>query len=373
MKTHGILISIVTILVIIAVALPIIGCAPSAPVTPTPQKPQTTTPSTPATTQAPRILKFSYDMPKTGAIVRGWEWFAAELEKRTNGSYKIDFYPAQSLIKQSQILEAIVGGATDISSLGPNAQSQAMPVCTVVSLPSTHFPDTKEGHAAASDAVKELLAKFPAMSNELKNFKLNSWNTLPANIIMSKNTKIVVPDDMKGVKSASQGNDRELIRLAGGVPVSMPPAEVYQALDKSVVEAATVSWIHLTSNHYEEIAQYYLDIALGNDVQLSIMALSSWNSLSPDVQKIITDLLPEMQARSDEAYIIQMAQGRKLAVDKNRTITPLTPEQKKLWEAVAQPLDQAWIDNVKSKGITDGPAILSLLQQRSAEAWAKNK
>jgi TRAP-type C4-dicarboxylate transport system substrate-binding protein len=373
MKARGIRISFITMLVIFAFASSIIGCAPSAPASPTPQKPQTTTPATPAPTQAAKILKFSYDMPKSGAIVRGWEWFASEFEKQTNGRYKIDFYPAQSLIKQTQILEAIVGGATDISSLGPNSQSQAMPVSIVVSLPSTHFPDTKEGHIAASDAVKELLSKFPVISNELKNFKLNSWNTLPANIIMSKNTKIVVPDDMKGVKCASQGNDRELVKLAGGVPVSMPPAQVYEALDKSVVEAGTVSWIHLTSNHYEEIAQYYLDIALGNDVQLSIMAWSTWNSLPPEDQKIFSSLLPEMQARSDEAYIVQMAQGRQLAIDKKRTITSLTPDQKKLWEAVAQPLDQAWLDTVKSKGISDGPAILSLLQQRSAEAWAKNK
>ncbi len=372
MKSKGnLLIAIVVLLTVLSTII-FTSCSP-APTTPAPKTPAAQTPATPPTGQAPRIIKFSYDMAKTGAIVRGWEWFGSEFEKQTNGRYKIDFYPAQSLVKQTQILEAIVGGATDISSLGPNSQSQAMPVSVVVSLPSTHFPDTKEGHAIASDAVKQLLAKYPAMSNELKNFKLNGWNTLPANFVMTKNKLVVVPDDLKGLKMAAQGNDKELVSLAGGVAVSMPPNQVYEALDKGVVEGGTVSWIHLASNHFEEIAQYYLDIALGNDVQLTIMAWNTWNSLPPADQKILDGLLPEMQARSDAAYMVQKEDGRKLAASKNRTITVPTDEQKKLWEAVAKPLDDAWLANVKSKGITDGPAILSYLQQRSAEAWAKNK
>jgi TRAP-type C4-dicarboxylate transport system substrate-binding protein len=370
MKTKSSLSILVAIMVLVAVLSTILmaGCATQ----PTPQTPATSTPQAPAAPQAPKILKWAYNMPKAGAIVRGWEWFASELEKQTNGRYKIDFYPSASLIKESEQLEAIVNGVTEFSNCGINSHQQQFTVSTVVSLPSVHFPDTKEGHATALDGVKQMLAKYQVMANEFKNYKLLTWNTLPANMIVSKNTKIVVPDDLKGVKLASQGNDKDMVQAAGGVAVSMPPAEVYQSMDKGVVEAATVSWIHLTSNHYEEIAQYYLDITLGNDCQTSIMSLNAWNALPADVQKIITDLIPETMARSDAAYMTQMVAGRKLATDKNRTITKPTDEQRKLWENLAQSIDSNWLSKVKAKNISEGPEILNYLKQRSAEAWAKN-
>jgi len=369
MKLKSNLSILVAIVVLVAILSVVAGCASQ----PAPQAPATTTPQAPAATQAPKILKWAYNMPKAGAIVRGWEWFASELEKQTGGKYKIDFYPSASLIKESEQLEAIVNGVTEISNCGINSHQQQFTVSTVVSLPSTHFPDTKEGHAAALDAVKQMQAKFPVMMNEFKNYKLMTWNTLPANMIVSKNTKIVVPDDLKGVKLASQGNDKDLVQAAGGVAVSMPPAEVYQSMDKGVIEAATVSWIHLTSNHYEEIAQYYLDITLGNDCQTSIMSPKAWDSLPADVQKIITNLIPETMARSDAAYMTQMIAGRKLATDKNRTITKPAEDQIKLWENLAQSIDTNWLNKVKAKNISEGSEILSFLKQRSAEAWSKNK
>jgi TRAP-type transport system periplasmic protein len=371
MKPKSSLSILIALMVLVAVMSTLLGgCATQQPA---PQTPTTTTPQSPAAPQAAKILKWAYNMPKAGAIVRGWEYFAAELEKQTNGRYKVDFYPSASLIKESEQLEAIVNGVTEISNCGINSHQQQFTVSTVVSLPSTHFPDTKEGHAAALDAVKQMQEKFPVMVNEFKNYKLLTWNTLPANLIVSKNTKILVPDDLKGVKVASQGNDKDMIQAAGGVAVSMPPAEVYQSMDKGVVEAATVSWIHLTSNHYEEIAQYYLDITLGNDCQTSIMSIKAWDALPADVQKIVTGLIPETMARSDAAYMTQMVAGRKLATDKNRTITKPTDDQVKLWENLAQSIDANWLNKVKAKNISEGPEVLNFLKQRSAEAWSKNK
>jgi TRAP-type transport system periplasmic protein len=382
MKRKGIVpVLFTTIIIIVMATLLLPGCSsqtapPPKTQVPTSQASASKAPAAQTSSAAPsgqKILKWAYNMPKTGAIVVGWEWFAAEFEKRTNGKYKIDFYPAASLMKETEQLEGIVNGVTQISNCGINSYQQQFAISTVVSLPSTHFPDTKEGHAAAYSAAKELLEKFPAMKDEFKNYKLLSWNTLPANIIISKNKKIVAPADLKGLKSASQGNDKEMIIKAGGVAVSMPPPEVYQSLDKGVVDAATVSWIHLTSNHFEEIAQYYLDYSFGNDCQTSIMGWDTWNSMSPDVQQIVTELIPQMEARSDDNYMVKMKEGRKLAEDKKWTITTPNADQLKQWSSLADTVDTMWLEKVKAKGVADGPAILNLLKQRSADAWSKNK
>ncbi len=375
MKTKGMIsIMAATLFILIFISSTIIvGCAPQSSTPATPKAPAPATPPPSATTAGAKTLKWSYNMAKSGAIVRGWEWFATEFEKQTNGRYKIDFYPSESLVKDTENLEAIVNGVTEIINCGLTARVQQFTVSGVLTLPSTHFPDTKEGHIIALDTAQQLLAKYPAMSDEFKNFKLLTWNTLPANLIMSKSKKIVVPDDLKGVKVGTRGADKDVVQLAGGAPVTMAPPLIYEAMDKGVIDAATASWIHLTSNHYEEVAQYYLDITLGNDCQTAIMGWNAWNALPADVQKIFTNLLPETMARSDAAYVTQVLAGIKLATDKNRTITTPNPDQVKLWGDLSLPIENAWLDKVKAKGITDGPAILAYVKQRSAEAWSKNK
>ncbi len=342
-------------------------------------KPTSAAPSAPASitasTSAPgaKILKFAADMPPNGPIVAGWTWFGSELEKKTNGKYKIDFYFSQSLVKSAEKLNAVSAGIADFGNASLSAFSQAFPSCGVFTLPSVHFPDTTAGHAAALAAQQQLLAKYPVMNNEFKNFKLFTISTLPANLIMTRKVKVLVPNDLKGLKMASQGMDKDIVNLAGGAAVQMIPSEAYPAIDKGVVEGGTFSWIHMPANHYEELCQYYLDYTFGHDIQTSIISLNTWNSLPQDVQKIITDLAPEAIARSDASYIANIDIGKKMVLDKNRVISVPTAEQKKLWETLIQPMDSIWLDSMKAKGISDAPAILSDLKKLSVDAWSKNQ
>lgn len=312
-------------------------------------------------------------MPKAGAIVRGWEWFAEQLEKQTNGRYKVDFYPAQSLLKADAALQGVVSGVADIANAGVSSQQQAFPVTTVLSLPSVHFPDTTAGHVAALDARQQLLAKYPAMSNEFNKFKLFIWHTLPANLVVTKKIKVTVPDDLRGLKMASLGMDKDMVIAAGAAAVSLIPSASYESLEKGVVDGGTYSWIHNPSNHFEEICNYFMDYTFGHEVQLVLINWDKWNSFPAEVQKIITELAPETMARSDAAYMADILNGKKLAMDKNRVITVLTPEQMKLWDNIAQPLENNWLNDMKAKGIADAPEMLNFMKQRSAEAWAKSK
>ncbi len=339
---------------------------------PTSSSPASSAPS-PSAPAGVKTLKFAYDMTPVSAITAGWTWFAPEFEKRTNGRYKIDFYPNQTLIKQSEQLNGLAAGIADFSTCQLVSQQQAFPVNAVVSLPSTAFPDTMAGHQAARDAARALYDKFPAIAGELKQFKVVFRHPLPANIIITKKTKVVLPSDMKGLKIASLGMDKDIVSMAGGAPVNMVPPDIYQALDKGVVDGAMVGWFHMVSQHFEEITNYFNDYSFAQLPQYVLMNTNSWNSLSPDVQKVINDLAPEVETRSSESYMSQIEKGKGLVKAKSATVTTPTPDQRKVWSDLIKPLDGIWLDQMKAKGVTDAPAMLDFMHQKAADAWSKNQ
>ncbi len=51
------------------------------------------------TASTPKILRWAYTMPSKRALSFGWEWLGPEFEKRTNGRYRIEYYPSETLFK----------------------------------------------------------------------------------------------------------------------------------------------------------------------------------------------------------------------------------------------------------------------------------
>ena len=101
------------------------------------------------------------------------------------------------------------------------------------------------------------------------------------------------------------------------------------------------------------------------------MNLKTWDSLPKDVQQIFIDLTPEVEKRAWQGQLERTQQGLKIWADKGRTFVKVTPDQRKLWDALVKPVDGTWLDNMKSKGVTEGPDILAFMQQQSAAAWSK--
>jgi len=101
-------------------ALILAACGSPAPTTtgPATSAPSPTQVQNSPTATAPaavKTIKFSYTMPKGASIGAGFEWWGPEFEKRTNGRYKVEIYPAQTLVKIQAALDAVKTGAVELA------------------------------------------------------------------------------------------------------------------------------------------------------------------------------------------------------------------------------------------------------------------
>jgi TRAP-type C4-dicarboxylate transport system substrate-binding protein len=101
-------------------------------------------------------------MPKGASIGAGFEWFAAEFPKRTNGRYIVETYPSETLTKLSVALDAIKAGTAEIIGTSTGTFPKAFPLTLVVSIPTLSFPGgVISSYVEGSGAIWDLYNAVP--------------------------------------------------------------------------------------------------------------------------------------------------------------------------------------------------------------------
>ena len=92
---------------------------------------------------------------------------------------------------------------------------------------------------------------------------------------------------------------RCFVNAVGGEPVTLPPSEVYLALERGTVEGFTWPYYDgITSFGWQEVSKYVIGHPLYRDGISIKMNLAKWNSLSPELQGIMLESVAAIQAWS---------------------------------------------------------------------------
>jgi len=351
------------LILILLVATLITGITLSSCAAPTPAPTPTPSPSpAPAPSPSPKepkILKMAWSFPPKGAITPGWYWFGEELEKRTNGAYKIDFYGGGALYKSAQVVDALKSGISDLGFINPMSFQNQFPLSTVAQIPSTSHPDKIEGYMASYETALEMFKKYPEMRDEWKDFEFFLWHPMPSNHPLT-NKKITKPDELKGMKLQAESYDGDIVKEIGATAVHVVPPELYLSMERNVVQGAvSVGWNHVDALKLYEVGKYMIDnVDFMHGVSTIMINRNSWNSLPPDIQKLMKDMAPEIVRRSSIAFLESNDRGKANIRDRGGDAVVVTPAEQKLWQTYLSKVDGLWLEEMKSLGVTKAPQVL---------------
>ncbi|MFA6505882.1 MAG: sialic acid TRAP transporter substrate-binding protein SiaP [Treponemataceae bacterium] len=218
-------------------------------------------------------------------------WAAAEINKRTNGAYQIEVFPASSLGKESDIVEALSLGSIDMvyagsafigNTYGPIAMGEA----PFMFEGFKHFQNY-----AKSAFFTELADGYFKASN---GNKITSVIYYGARCVTSKKP-INVPADMKGMKIRVPNAPLYLMFTeavgANAAPIAF--AEVYLALQQGVVDAQENPLPTIQAKKFYEVQKYInLTQHIVNNL-LTITSATTWKKLPPADQKIFAEVTKE--------------------------------------------------------------------------------
>src|SRR5580765_1026778 len=236
--------------------------------------------------QAPTTLKISHQFPG-GTIDQGdfrdrlVRKFAADVEKRTNGSLKFDIYPNSSLVKVNSQFAALRKGALDMSLVPISYSGGEVPETNIGLLPAL-VPSYEVGSKWKNAEVGKFLSQVLAEKGVL----IVTW-IWQAGGVASRTKPLVTPDDAKGMKV--RGGSREMDMMfkdAGSSVLSLPSNEIYAAMQTGAMDAALTSSTSLISFRLEEVSKFLT----------SGRGKSYWFMLEPlMISKEVFDKLPKNQ------------------------------------------------------------------------------
>lgn len=290
-------------------------------------------------------LKISHQFP--GATLEEGDFrdrlcrmFAAEVQKRTNGSLKFEVYPGSSLMKTNAQFSSMRKGALDLSLVPLSYAGGEVPEVNIGLMPGL-VPSYEVGAAWKNAEVGRELNKLLLD----KGIVVVSW-IWQAGGVASRTKAVVDPDDVKGMKIRGGSREVDLVlKAAGAAVVSLPSNEIYAAMQTGAMEAAMTSSTSLISFRLEEVSKF-LTSGRGQSYwymfEPLMMSKVIFDKLTKDQQNAIMTVGAEL-----EAFAIKAAKQDDIAVasvyeKKGAKVVDLNAATVKKWQAIARAT--AWKD-----------------------------
>ncbi len=304
---------------------------------------------TAVTSRAAQELRLSTFVPPVHVIYREIlvPW-ANEVAKATNGEVKVTLYPSMQLGgKAPELFRQAVDGVADIVFTLPGYTSPAFPRTQMIELPGL-----KPDGLAATNMMWDLLD--PYLLPEYQGVKVIAlWGAEDAGL-MTRGAAIRSLDELKGKRmrapSAAQAKQLEVM---GAVPIAMPITEVYQSLERGVVDGAMLPFSVIVDFRLGEVAKGYTIAGplFGRSSFLVAMNKKKYDSLSSRARAAIDRLSGRgLSLEATKVYLKRSAQGVDSVRGKGEIVQLPAEEQKRI-SAVLRPIIADWIRENEAKGI----------------------
>ncbi len=302
---------------------------------------------------AQTTIKLAHGMPpvEDENIHRAVSVFKKVVEQKTAGKVKVEIYPANQLGKEREQFEGVKLGTIEMCMIADGPIAGFFPEIMVIGIPYLYSNEAVAWRSLDSSFGRNLFEEMRKKTgvrtlgigeNGFRNFT-------------NRVRPIRTPYDLKGLKIRTMENPAHMamVKALGASPTPIAWGEVYMALQQGVVDGQEnpVSVIQVAK--FYEVQKY---LTLDGHVYSILPILINekfFSSLSPDVQKIITDSAKIMVTISRGQNVYLVANGVKSLQDKGMEVYAPTEKelqmfrdrsQKPVIEFLETKVDKKWID-----------------------------
>lgn len=294
-------------------------------------------------------LQFATFWPATDfQVANGFMQWCEEVEKRTKGRVKIVMQAGESLLRAKEIYDGVAQGVADIGATCPAYTPGIFPVTEVFELPGFK----NDNALVASMTVWQAFKTLPVMRKEYEKVKvLTLWATGPGDIMTKKAVHKL--EDLQGMQIRAVGATVPTIKALGARPVSLPMSEAYLALQQGTVDGILAPNDVLKGFKLAEVLNYVTKTPfLYNIVFMKIMNLKTWNSLPPDIQKVIEEVSEEFVEKYGKLRTDFTKEGLEYGVKNYKIqVISLPDAEKRRWIEKVKPVVDEWIKKTEQAGL----------------------
>jgi TRAP-type C4-dicarboxylate transport system substrate-binding protein len=308
-------------------------------------------------------LKVSHWVPPSHPLQKSLEEWGASVEKDSGGTIKYKIYPAQQLGKAFDHYDMARDGIADLTYINPGYQPGRFPIIGAGELP--FLMTNAKGGTQALDAWYRKYA-----AQEMKDVKFCLAFVHDPGAFHSRSKKIVVPEDIKGMKiRPAHATMATFVTMLGGTNVQAAAPEVRDVLEKGVADAVTFPWGSVPLFGIDKVTKYHLDMPLYVTTFAFVFNKAKYDEMSASQKKVIdSHCTPEWALKVAAPWAdFEHAGIAKIKAEAGQEIYEPTPAQVAEWKKAAQPLEEKWAENVKKTGVDPATVMKELKAQLSKE------
>lgn len=292
----------------------------------------------------------SYQPPGAAEAVATGKW-AKQIEEATDGRVQIEFFYQEGLLPGAETLQGVGDGRADLGYIADAYYPGELPLTNIAGLPFATSSPEAQGHA-----FKDLYEQNAEFRQEWENQGVHVliWAPVPPNAVALKEPAETL-EDLEGRKVRVIGYAAEAYQEAGMTPVAISQSEVYESLQRGVVEGTSGgSFDILTDRDYQEVAPHFMDLRSGNyALTMNVINKRVWDKLPEDIQATIT----EVSEGYLDTYLETLTEHEEAACDKlldaGGTITILDEKEADDWASrTKDSVKASWMKAVQ--GSTSG-------------------
>jgi len=300
---------------------------------------------------------YSTFFPPTHIQTKVPQAWAKEIEERSNGQIKIQIFTGGSLTPAPQIYDGVVKGISDFGLSVLAYSPGRFPVLSAVDNPFGY-----NNAFVATRVINELNRKFqPKEVNDVHVCYLYAHGP---GLLHTVNKPVRKLEEVKGLKIRSTGTSQLIVRALGAAPVAMSQGETYDALKKNIVDGTLVPIEALEGFKQGEVLKYTTLTYSSSYSQgfFVAMNLKKWNSLPPDLQKIITEVSKKYEDITAQAWGDSDESGRKFCLKLGHEFITLSDAESAKFKEAMEPVFEEYIKGANAKGI-DGEAVFKATKE----------
>ena len=234
-------------------------------------------------------LRFANFLGPQAAQILAMRWWAEQVEERTDGRVTVEFFDGGSLLAAGDTLPGIGDGRAEMGHVAHFYHPGELPLSQVVGVPFV----TEDAEAQVR-TFNDLYASNDVFRDEWQRQGVHVLSFTPlTNSIVATTEPLAGLDDLRGKSIRSVGFLAGAMEAIGVNPVAMPAPEIFEGLERGVIEgASSYPFDVFIAAGLDEAAPYITEPGTGlYNLGVIIISQQVWESMDPARQQVMTDLI----------------------------------------------------------------------------------
>jgi TRAP-type C4-dicarboxylate transport system substrate-binding protein len=300
-------------------------------------------------------LRFSSPLPKAMGLSQGVEWWADEVARRTEGRVTVETFHGGSLLGAVDTLPGMQDGRIDLGYMTAGYWPAQFPLWNAVGLPFlTSDPEADMKAWAELYQNNALLRAEYARADVIPLFYFALSQT-----VFGTSEEVGSATDLDGTRLRAIGYIAEGLRAAGSEPIALSPGEVYEAIQRGVIDGFGGWPFDLTNAAgFPEVAPNFFLPGVG---QYTSSALSiserSWDELPPDVQQVLREVSRDYMDHAITQLAVTEVAACDDLIENGGSLTIWSDEQiASLQSAMGTSAMDRWVEAAIETGVSEADA-----------------